>query len=101
MSDILRGVVDWISNNQIASGVVVTVILAVAGWFVTWIRDKRDSNRIYQHLVKSAATTAWHFRSTEAISSATHIPKNRVAELCSRDKRIKRNEKEKESWQLA
>ena len=32
--------------------------------------------------------------------AATHMSKTRVEELCSRDKRIKRNEKEKESWRL-
>jgi len=100
MLENLPGIVDWISNNKIASGVVVAAILAVTGWLVTWIRAKRDSNRIYQYLLKSAATTVWRFRSTEAISSATHIPSKRVAELCSGDKRFKRNEKEKESWQL-
>ena len=92
--------VDWISNNKLVSSLVVAAIVGVAGWLVKWMRDKRDTDRIYQYLMKSAATTAWRFRTTEAISSATHIPTSRVAELCSRDKRFKRNEKEKESWQL-
>jgi len=99
MSETIRSIVDWISNNRIASA--LPPLIAVAGFVVKWIRDKRDSNQIYRYLVKSAATTRWHFRSTEAISSATHLPRRRVEKLCIRDRRIKRNEKEKESWQLA
>jgi hypothetical protein len=98
MSETIRSIVDWISNNRLAS--VLPPILAVAGWVLKWLRDKRDGNRIYDFLLKSAATTPWRFRSTEAISSATHLPRRRVEKLCIRDKRIKRNEKEKESWQL-
>src|ERR1700756_4344287 len=98
MSDIFRGLVEWISNNKIASA--LPPIIAIGGWIVKWSRDKRDTNRIRQFLLKSAATTGWRFCSTEAISSATHIPKNRLEKLCIRDRRIKRNEKDTESWQL-
>jgi hypothetical protein len=100
MMETLGSFVDWISSNKIVSSLVGAAIIGLAGWALKWNRDKRESNRIYQYLVKSAATTAWRFRSTQAISSATHMSKTRVEELCSRDKRIKRNEKEKESWQL-
>ena len=99
MPDILRDLMAWISNNKIASA--VPPIIAVGGWIAKWSRDRRDTNRIYQFLAQSTATTAWRFRSTEAISSATHLPRRRVEKLCIRDRRIKRNEKEKESWQLA
>jgi hypothetical protein len=97
----IDGLVDFISNNKIASTLIGAAIVAAATWLVKWLRDRRDSNRIYRHLLKSAAKTEWTFRSTEAISSATHIPTSRVSELCGSDKRFKRNEKEKESWRLA
>jgi len=101
MMPIIACFFDFIGNNKIVSIVVGAAIVGAGGWFVKWIQNKRDSNRIYRHLSKSAANTGWDFRSTEAISSTTQIPTNRVAELCSRDKRIKRNEKEKESWRFA
>jgi len=66
-------------------------------WLIRRLRDRLDSHRIYKFISDSHQT----FRSTAAILSATHIPESRVAELCSKDKRIKRNELEKQSWRIA
>ncbi len=99
----ISGFVDFVSNNftEIATGVVI--IVAIAGalvWLFKWLRDKRDSDKICKFLRRSSKERGWAFRTTHAISSATKLPENRVSELCRRDKRIKRNDKEKESWRL-
>ncbi len=96
-------IISGVGNNikEIASA--VAIIVAIAGalvWLFKWYRDKRDSDKVYKFLRRSEKERGWAFRTTHAISSATKIPKNRVSELCSRDKRIKRNEKEKESWRI-
>ncbi len=61
MPQTIRSIVDWISNNRITSA--LPPILAVAGWALKWLRDKRDSDRIYRFLVQSTAKTGWRFRS--------------------------------------
>jgi len=99
--DTITGLVDFINNNKIVSTLIGAAIVAAATWLLKRLRDRRDSNKIYRYFLKSAASTGWTFRSMQAISSATHIPTSRVADLCGSDKRLKRNEKEKDSWRLA
>jgi hypothetical protein len=97
---IVKNIFHFVSTNSIASALVVAVILGALAWLNKWRKDRRDSNKIYQFLIGSAKQTSFQFRSTEAISSDTGIPEDRVANLCSRNKKIKRNEKEKQSWRL-
>lgn len=101
--EIISGFVDFFGNNlkEVAAGVaIVGAIFGVVCWLLRWFQDKRDSDKICKFLRRSAKERGWAFRSTHAIASATKIPKERVSILCSRDKRIRRNEKEKESWRL-
>lgn len=59
-----------------------------------------DSEEIYQFLLQSQKEGKFGFRSTEAISSHTKLPRERVEELCSKHAKIRRNEKERETWRL-
>ena len=86
-----------ITDNPLVSAIVAGLILAWLAWMIKKLKDKSGSQRIYKFISNSDQT----FRSTAAISSAMHIPESRVAELCSKDKRIKRNELEKQSWRIA
>ena len=85
-----------ITDNPLGSAIVAGLILAGLAWIIKKLKDKSDSKRIYKFISDSDQT----FRTTAAISSATHIPESRVAELCSKDKRVKRNELEKQSWRI-
>jgi hypothetical protein len=91
---------ELISNNKLVSALVAAALLGIFGWIVKLCRDYRDRKKIYGYLQQSRLDTTFTFRSTEAISSETKIPETRVAELCSRHPNIKRNAKEKQSWQL-
>ncbi len=97
---IIKDIFHFFSTNAILSGLAVAAILGFLAWLNKRLKDRRDSNKIYQFLITSAQQTSFQFRSTEAISSHTGIPEDRVANLCIRHKKIKRNEKEKQSWQL-
>jgi len=85
-----------ITDNPLVSAIVAGLILAALAWIVKKLKDRSDSQRIYRFISDSEQT----FRTTAAISSATHIPESRVAELAPEDKRIKRNELEKQSWRI-
>jgi hypothetical protein len=90
----------FISNNSLASALVAAAILAIVGGVWNWNRDRRDSEKIFDFMLKSKAETKFTFRSTEVISSHTKISEVRVADLCSKHSKIKRNEKQKQSWQI-
>jgi hypothetical protein len=91
---------EFICNNALVSGLIVAPVIAVAGGVWKWRHDRKDSQTIYNFLLKSKAGTDFTFRSTEAISSHTKIPERRVADLCSKHPKIRRNEEEKQSWTL-
>ena len=91
---------DLITNNSLGSALAAAVIIAVIGSLGNCYRNWNDSKKIYNFLLISKAGTDFTFRSTEAISSHTQIAESRVAELCSKHAKIKRNEKTKQSWQL-
>jgi hypothetical protein len=93
-------VLEFISNNALVSALVAALLIAVIGGVWKWWHDRKDSRVIYEFLLASKAGTGFTFRSTEAIASHTKISEDRVAALCSKHPRIRRNEKEKQSWTL-
>lgn len=90
----------YISNNNLASALVAAVIFAIVGGLRKWYKNYRDSKKILDFMLRSKAETNFTFRSTEVISADTKISESRVADLCSKHPKIKRNEKEKQSWRL-
>jgi hypothetical protein len=97
MSELL----DLISNNALISSVVAAAILGIVAWVWKARTDKKDSDTIYNFLLTSKYSMQYTFRNTEAIASHTKLSEERVAALCSNHPKIRRNEKEKQSWCLA
>jgi hypothetical protein len=89
---------EFLSNNALVSALITALVIAAAGATWKWWHDRKDSQTIYNFLLTSKAGTDFTFRSTEAICSHTRISEKRVAELCSKHPKIRRNEKEKRSW---
>ena len=96
MTDLLSS----IGNNNLASTLIAAVVLAAFGGVWNWYRNRQDSKKIYDFLLGSLNESNYTFRSTEAIVSHTKISESRVAELCSKHPKIRRNAKEKQSWQI-
>ena len=93
-------VLDLISNNGLVSALIAAITIAAAGSIWKWWHDRKDSQTIYDFLLTSKAGTQFTFRTTEAISSHTKISEKRVAELCAKHPKIRRNERGKQSWTL-
>ncbi len=91
---------DFLSNNALVSTLIGAAILAAIGWVWNSSRNRKDSDSVYKFLLTSKSNTGFEFRSTHAIASHTKLPEDRVAALCARHPKIRRNEKEKESWVL-
>lgn len=86
--------------KQIIIGVIISLVVSLCLCFIRFLRNVKDTKKIINYLKNSKEKTGYSFRSNHAIASDTHLTEERVRTLCSRSKKVKRNEKEKESWKL-
>lgn len=95
------GILNFLSENALASTLVAALIVGAINWVWRLHRDRRDSDAIYTFIMTgSKAATDFSFRSTHAIASHTKLTAERVETLCSRHPKIRRNQGEKELWRL-
>jgi len=64
------------------------------------VKDRRDSNRIYEFLRRCAKDGQYIFRSSEAISTVTRLPESRIADLCSKHGHIERKQGQRHTWRV-
>ena len=91
---------DKFFGNGIVQGVLATLIGALLLWFISFIRLKADESKIVKFLMKSQKETQHTLRSTNAISSDLNLSEDRLRKICSKSKKVRRNQKDKESWCL-
>ena len=89
----MTAIIEWLSDNAIASSLVAAAILGAIVWARKAWRDGIDKTRIYNFLVASTHSSEFTFRSTEAIAAHTGLSEERVAKLCASHPRIRRNER--------
>ena len=89
-----------LTENALVSSIVAAAVIAGAAWAWQAFRNSRDSRAICKFLADSGTKGVWTFRTTHAISAETKIAEERVAALCSRHPKIRRNEKELQSWRI-
>lgn len=94
-------ILNFVSTNALLSSLAAAAIVGGAAWVAKVRKDRRDSENIYNFLVASKAEAGFTFRSTEAIASHTKLSESRVAELCAIHPKIRRNQKQLQSWTLA
>ena len=75
-------------------------VLGIVFFGYRWVRRREDSRRIVDFLTSSAAETEHKFRSTHAMASNLGLSESRVGYLAARCPKIRRNQKDKESWTL-
>ena len=82
--------------SAIVGGCAVVFILRA----IKSVKDRRDSNRIYEFLRRCAKDGHYTFRSSEAISTVTRLPESRIADLCSKHGHIERKEGQRHTWRV-
>lgn len=89
-------------KNRIVQSIIASLIVAFLIWLISWLRSNNDTKKIISYMEESREKTSHVFKSTHAISSAINISEEKVRKICSKNTKIKRNEKEKEkeSWRL-
>jgi hypothetical protein len=93
MGDLIN---DRILLSAIVGGFAVVFILRA----IKSVKDRRDSNRIYEFLRRCARDGEYMFRSSEAISEVTRLPESRIADLCSRHGHIERKKGQRHTWRV-
>lgn len=96
----MDAIIELISNNALVSTLIGATIISIISWLLRFKRNIKDTNSILSFLEASKGDTEYTFRSTEAIASNTNLTENRVASLCAKHSKIKRNTNEKQSWRL-
>jgi hypothetical protein len=79
----------------VGGGAVVFVLRAIKT-----IKDRRDSNRIYEVLRRLNQDGQHTFRSSGRISGITNLTQSRISELCSKHPHIERKEHELHMWRV-
>jgi hypothetical protein len=92
----MDSLLEMIFENPLGSTLAAAAVVAFLGWTISSLKDWRDGEKIYR-LLKSSTD---RFRSTHALAAGTRLAESRVAALCSKHSRIRRNELEKQSWRL-
>jgi hypothetical protein len=64
------------------------------------VKDRRDSNRIYEFLRRGAKDGQYTFRSSGAISTVTNLTESRISDLCSKHGHIARKEGQRHMWRV-
>src|SRR5260370_18181541 len=79
-----------------AGGCAVVFIL----WAIKTVKDRRDTNRIYEVLRRFAQDGRHMFRSSGTISGITNLSQSRISDLCSKHPNIERKEHERHMWRV-
>ncbi|PYK41043.1 MAG: hypothetical protein DME60_05425 [Verrucomicrobia bacterium] len=90
-------ITDRVLLSAIVGGFAVVFILRA----IKNVKDRRDSNRIYEFLRRCAKDGQYVFRSSEAISTVTRLPESRIADLCSKHGHIERKQGQRHTWRVA
>tara|TARA_Y100000815_G_scaffold271473_1_gene298117 strand:- start:892 stop:1191 length:300 start_codon:yes stop_codon:yes gene_type:complete len=87
-----------LSTNSFVGTLVSGLFLLILGWAFSWGVKKYRACRVYSILQAGLSEKNKKFLSTAYISSKSGYTQSQVEALCSHHRKIRRNEKELESW---
>lgn len=96
----MKGIITIVSNNPLVSSLLGAAVIGSVTWAVKAYRAHCDKNAIYNFLLQSESQSEYKFRTTAAIASHTGLSEQRTEFICSSHPKIRRNEKQLQSWTL-
>jgi hypothetical protein len=90
----------WITEYGLVSAIVGGGAVVFILQAIKTVKNRRDSNRIYEFLRRCAKDGQHTFRSSEAISRVTNLPQSRISDLCSKHPHIVRKEQQRHMWRV-
>jgi hypothetical protein len=64
------------------------------------VKDRSDSNRIYEFLRRCTKDGRYTFRGSEEISTVTNLSPSRIADLCGKHRYIEGKERQRHTWRV-
>jgi len=92
--------INLMTEKLLASAVVGGCAVVFVLRAIKTVKDRRDSNRIYEVLDRFAQDGQHTFRSSEKISGITNLTQSRISELCSKHPHIERKEHQRHMWRV-
>jgi hypothetical protein len=92
--------VNLIPEKLLASAFVGGCAVVFVLRTIKTVKDRRDSNRIYEVLRRFAKDGQDVFRSSGMISGITNLTQSRISDLCSKHPHIERKEHERHMWRV-
>ncbi len=89
-----------ITGKLLASAFVLVCTVVFVLRAIKTVKDRRDSNRIYEVLCRLAQDGKSTFRSSGAISSITNLTQSRISDLCSKHPHIERKVQQRHMWRV-
>jgi hypothetical protein len=96
----VMALINLIAEKFLASAFVGACAVVFVLRAIQTIKDRRDSNRIYDVLRRFAQDGQQTFRSSGRISGITNLTPSRISELCGKHPNIERKEHELHSWRV-
>ena len=92
--------INLIAGKLLASAFVGGCAVVFVLRAIKTIKDRRDSNRIYEVLRRLNHDGQSTFRSSGRISGITNLTQSRISELCNRHPDIERQEHKLHMWRV-
>ena len=92
--------INLITEKLLASAFVGGCAVVFVLRTIKTVKDRRDSNRIYEVLRRFAEDGQDVFRSSGMISGITNLTQSRISELCNRHPDIERQEHKLHMWRV-
>ena len=96
----VMALINLITEKLLASAFVGGCAVVFVVRTIKTIKDRRDSNRIYEVLRRFAQDGQHTFRSSGRISGITNLTQSRISDLCSKHPNIERKEHEFHMWRV-
>ena len=96
----VMALINLITEKLLASAFVSGCAVVFVVRTIKTIKDRRDSNRIYEVLRRFAQDGQHMFRSSGRISGITNLTQSRISDLCSKHPNIERKEHELHMWRV-
>jgi len=92
--------INLVTEKLLASAFVGGCAVVFVLRTIKTVKDRRDSNRIYEVLHRFAQDGQHTFRSSGTISGITNLTQSRISDLCSKHPNVERKEHERHMWRV-
>src|SRR6266436_9045165 len=92
--------INLITEKLLASAFVGGCAVVFVLRAIKTVKDRRDTDRIFEVLCRFAQDGQHTFRSSGTISSITNLTQYRISDLCSKHPHIERKEQQRHMWRV-